>query len=51
MLETSDGGSPNGMKTREHLEDQEDLVSRLISGITGVTIWTEGVKDVLGKPP
>ena len=33
------------------LEGQGDLVSRLIMGIIGVTIWVIGVIDLLTKSP
>ena len=34
-----------------HLEGQGDLVSRLIMGIIGVTIWVIGVIILLTKSP
>ena len=33
------------------LEGQGDLVSRLIRGITMVTIWVTGVTNLLSKSP
>ena len=34
-----------------YLEGQGDLVSRLIMGIIGVTIWVIGVINLLTKSP
>ena len=34
-----------------HLEGQGDLVSRLITGVTGVIIWLMAVIDLLTKYP
>ena len=34
-----------------YLEGQEDLVSRLIIGISRVTIWVMGVINLLTKSP
>ena len=36
---------------KPYLEGQGDLVSRLIRGITGVTIWVIGVINLLTKSP
>ena len=36
---------------RSYLEGQGDLVSRLIMGISGVTIWVIGVINLLTKSP
>ena len=38
------GGNP-------YLKGQGDLVTRLIMGITGVTIWVIAVMNLLTKPP
>ena len=35
----------------QYLEGPGDLVSRLIRGITGVTIWVIGVINLLMKSP
>ena len=34
-----------------YLDRQGDLVSRLLMGITGVTIWVIGVLNLLAKSP
>ena len=34
-----------------YLEGQGDLVTRLMMGIIGVTIWVIGVYNLLTKPP
>ena len=36
---------------RVYLQGQGDLVSRLIMGISGVTIWVIGVLNLLTKSP
>ena len=36
---------------RAYLEGQGDLVTRLIMGIIGVTVWVLGVINLLTKSP
>ena len=45
FIETTKSKAP----TLPYLEGQEDLASRLILGITGVTIWLIGVINLLTK--
>ena len=40
-----------GSGFRLYLESQRDLVSRLVMGITGVTIWVIDVISILSKSP
>ena len=40
-----------GCRFKGYLEGQGDLVSRLIKGIIGVTIWVIGVINLLTKSP
>ena len=35
----------------DYLEGQGDVVTRLIMGITGVTVWAMGVMNLLTKSP
>ena len=37
--------------TKQHLDGEGDLVSRLILGITRVTIWVLGVINLLTESP
>ena len=51
---TGEAGGKFNRKTRNpkpYLEGQGDLVSRLLMGITGVTIWVMGVLNLLTKSP
>ena len=43
--------SPTGIVPKPYLEGQGDLVTRLIMGIIGVTIWVIGVSNLLTKSP
>ena len=40
-----------GCRFKGYLEGQGDLLSRLIRGIIGVTIWVIGVINLLTKSP
>ena len=42
---------PNHVVFIEHLEGHGDVVTRLILGIIGVTIWVQGVINLLTKSP
>ena len=50
MLGRSYMGSHWGL-SKPYLEGQGDLVTRLIIGIIGVTIWVIGVINLLTKSP